>query len=147
MHNKIKPVKAGISRQRKLEFFHHKSVREWGGKDQVDSFAVLHPARRTRKHGLYIVLHSAGHDLYSCLGCTFMPDNHDIYRTPDNLFGLYLDCRENQTEDFWWGGINAKGEGNPERKNVRQPVENRVYATIEWVMKQYPIDENSFCDG
>ena len=142
MSPKIKPIKNGISSKRELEFFHHKSVREWGGKDQVDSFAVLHPTRHARKHGLYVVLHSAGHDLYSCLGCTFMPDNHDIYRTPDNLFGLYLDCRENQSEDFWWGGINAKGEGNPERKNVRQPVENRVYATIEWVMKQYPIDEN-----
>ena len=141
MNKHFNPLKDGISHGRRLEFFHHEGVAEWGGSDQVDAFAVIHPVKRKRSHGLYVVLHSAGHDLYSCLGCTFAPDNHDIYRTPDDMFGLYLDCRENADEDFWWGGINAKGEGKPERKAEVQPVEKRVLATIEWVKGHYPVDE------
>ena len=141
MDRHFTPIKDGISRGRKLEFFHHSAVKEWGGREQMDAFAVIHPLRRRRRHGLYVVLHSAGHDLYSCLGCTFAPDNHDIYRAPDDMFGLYLDCRENADEDFWWGGINAKGEGKPERRIEMQPVEKRALATIEWVMANYPVDE------
>ncbi len=141
MDKHFNPKKDGISRGRRLEFFHHCAVEEWGGKEQVDAFACIHPRRRKRRHGWYWGLQSAGHDLYSCLGCTFAPDNHDIYRTPDDMFGLYLDCRENAVDDFWWGGINAKGEGKPERRTEMQPVEKRVLATIEWVKGHYPVDE------
>jgi predicted esterase len=138
------PKSGAINQKRNIEFFHHNALASWGGKEQQDSFAVLHPKDEYKDNqtGLYVVLHSAGHDLYSCLGCTFHEGNHDIYRTPDDLFGLYLDCRANEDEDFWWGGINAKNEGKAERKDTIQPVEKRIYATIEWVIKNYNIDEN-----
>ena len=40
--------------------------------------------------------------------------DHDIYKIPEDFFGLVLDCREHYKPDWWWGGINAKGEGDPE---------------------------------
>ena len=98
---KFSPRKDGILKGRTLELFHHGTVEEWGAKQpQTDSFAIIHPKNKKRKHGLYVVLHSAGHDLYSCLGCTVYKGNHDIYHTPDDLYGLYLDCRENAATDF-----------------------------------------------
>ena len=138
------PVPGAINQKRNIEFFYHNALASWGGNEQQDSFAVLHPKdeKTSVSTGLYVVLHSAGHDLYSCLGCVFRNGNHDIYRTPDDLFGLYLDCRANEDEDFWWGGINAKNEGNPNRKNNVQAVEKRIYATIEWVIQKYNIDAN-----
>ncbi|MBQ6596158.1 MAG: hypothetical protein IJH79_01280 [Lentisphaeria bacterium] len=136
----ISPKKDAVLNDRKLEFFHHRSPSARDGSPQTDSFAVLHPLRRKRKHGLYVVLHSAGHDLFSCLGCVMYPDNHNIYHPPEDLYGLFVDCRAHQAEDFWWGGINAKGDGDPARRDHVQPVEERVCATVEWVIKNYPVD-------
>ena len=140
MPKSFSPQKDAVLNGRRIEFFHHSALPEWGGSEQVDSFAVLHPTGRKRKTGLYVVLHSAGHGLFSVLGCSPFHNNHDIYRTPDDLFGLYLDCREHRDTDFWWGGINALGEGGSNRKDNIQPVEKRLYATIEWVKTHYPID-------
>jgi dienelactone hydrolase len=138
------PQIGAINQSRNIEFFHHNALASWGGKEQQDSFAVLHPKDeyKNTKTGLYVVFHSAGHDLYSTLGCTFHKGNHDIYRTPDDLFGLYVDCRAHEEEDFWWGGINAKNEGKAERKNTIQAVEKRIFSTIEWVINNYNIDVN-----
>ena len=136
----ISPRKDGLLHGRRLEFFHHEALKEWNTPGQMDSFALIHPRRKKRKTPLYVVLHSAGHDLYSCIGCSVFKNNHDIYRTPEDFFGLYLDCRAHESTDFWWGGINAKGDGAPERKVQVQNVEKRVYATIEWVMTRYPVD-------
>ena len=135
----ISPKKDAVLNGRKLEFFHHQ-LRSARGSVQTDSFAVLHPLHRQRKTGLYVVLHSAGHDLFSCLGCVMYPHNHDIYHPPKDLYALFVDCREHQAEDFWWGGINAKGEGAPECRDRIQPVEERVCATVEWAVKHYPVD-------
>ncbi len=137
---RISPKKDAVLNGRRLEFFHHQTPSAKDGPPQTDSFAVLHPLRRKRKRGLYVVLHSAGHDLFSCLGCVMYPHNHDIYHPPEDMYALYLDCRAHQAEDFWWGGINAKGEGDPARRDHVQPVEKRVCATVEWVMKNYPVD-------
>ena len=75
------PKSGAINQKRNIEFFHHNALASWGGKEQQDSFAVLHPKDEYKDNqtGLYVVLHSAGQDLYSCLGCTFHEGNHDIY--------------------------------------------------------------------
>ena len=39
---------------------------------------------------LYVVLHSAGHDVHSCLKCTTTIGNHDIYHAPADFFAVYL---------------------------------------------------------
>lgn len=145
MSCKINPETGGILTGRKLEWFHHKSHAEWGyTEEQTDTFAVLHPAEdcAAESYPLYVVFHSAGHDVYSTVACTWQKGNHDIYHAPKDMFALYLDCRQHMN-DWWWGGNSAHdviGEG---RDGVEcQPVENRVMATIEWVMENYPIDRD-----
>ncbi|MDD6799516.1 MAG: hypothetical protein PUE85_03725 [Firmicutes bacterium] len=137
------PKTHGMLMGRKLEFFHHDTDPEWGYEEQqTDSFALIHPKDEEsgEKYPLYVVFHSAGHDVYSTVGCTWAKGNHDIYRTPDNMFGLYLDCRANMN-DWWWGGINAHNEGDPKRSGTAlQPVEKRALATVEWVLRNYPAD-------
>src|SRR5271165_7098455 len=120
---------------RKLEVFRHSSIKEWGYPEpQQDTFLVLHPTETRAKAPLYVVLHSAGHDVHSCLACTTKVGNHDIYHSPQDFFSLYLDCRANEGD--WWWGIN-KYPG-PEVS----PTDKRVIDTVKWVTKQYGIDEN-----
>lgn len=80
--------------ERKLEEFKHGVKAEWGySAPQTDTFLVLHPKQDRSGAPLYVVLHSAGHDVHSCLACTTKVGNHDIYHSPEDQFALYLDCR------------------------------------------------------
>ncbi|HEX4607600.1 MAG TPA: PHB depolymerase family esterase, partial [Urbifossiella sp.] len=120
---------------RKLDTFRHGVRPEWGYEaPQRDTFLVLHPKQAKPNSPLYVVLHSAGHDVHSCLACTTQPGNHDIYHAPPDFFALYLDCRANKG-DWWWGSEKYKG---PEVG----PAEKRVVDTVRWVVKEYGIDEN-----
>ena len=143
--SKFNPIPNGILTERVLEWFHHDSLTEWGyGEPQTDTFAVLHPADdcKLESYPLYVVFHSAGHDVYSCIGCTWREGNHDIYHAPRDMYALYLDCRQHMN-DWWWGGNSAIEVLSEGRDGVeKQPVENRVMATIQWVMENYPIDRN-----
>src|SRR4051812_48135265 len=121
--------------ERKLDTFQHGSKKEWGyAQPQRDTFLVLHPKQARANAPLYVVLHSAGHDVHSCLACTTRVGNHDIYHAPPDFFALYLDCRANKG-DWWWGSEKYPG---PEVG----PTEKRVVDTVKWVVKQYGIDEN-----
>jgi poly(3-hydroxybutyrate) depolymerase len=127
--------KESVFTGRKREVFKHGIKEEWGyAAPQQDTFLVLHPKQAGPNTPLYVVLHSAGHDVHSCLACTTTVGNHDIYRSPEDFFALYLDCRANRG-DWWWGIERYKG---PEVC----PTEKRVIDTVKWVIKQYGIDEN-----
>jgi poly(3-hydroxybutyrate) depolymerase len=127
--------KESVFTERKLEVFQHGTKKEWGyAAPQRDTFLVLHPKQARPNAPLYVVLHSAGHDVHSCLGCTTTVGNHDIYHSPQDFFALYLDCRANKG-DWWWGSDKYKG---PEVS----PTDKRVIETVKWVIKQYGIDEN-----
>jgi len=127
--------KESIFTGRKLETFKHGIKKEWGyAAPQRDTFLVLHPKQARPNAPLYVVLHSAGHDVHSCLACTTTVGNHDIYHSPEDFFALYLDCRANPG-DWWWGSEKYKG---PEVG----PTEKRVIDTVKWVTKHYGIDEN-----
>lgn len=120
---------------RRLDTFQHGSRKEWGyAEPQRDTFLVLHPKKTMASAPLYVVLHSAGHDVHSCLACTTRIGNHDIYHSPPDFFALYLDCRANKGD--WWWGIN-KYPG-PEVS----PTDKRVLDTVNWVIKHYGIDAN-----
>lgn len=138
------PLPFGELCGRRLELFSAPSCPEWGyAEPQADVFAVLHPAEgeTSERYPLYVVFHSAGHDLYSALGCIRQAGNHDIYKTPHGMYGLYLDCRQNEQNDWWWGGNSAKGAVRPGRDGLDlQPVERRVIDTVAWAMAHYPID-------
>jgi pimeloyl-ACP methyl ester carboxylesterase len=120
---------------RKLDTYQHGSRKDWGYAEvQRDTFLVLHPKQERSNAPLYVVLHSAGHDVHSCLACTTKVGNHDIYHSPQDFFALYLDCKANKGD--WWWGIN-KYPG-PEVS----PTEKRVIDTVKWVIKHYGLDEN-----
>lgn len=127
--------KEWIFTERKVETFKHGIKKEWGyAEAQRDTFLVLHPKEAKANSPLYVVLHSAGHDVHSCLACTAKVGNHDIYHAPADHFALYLDCRANKGD--WWWGIN-KYSGNEV-----SPTDKRVIDTVKWVIKHYNLDEN-----
>ena len=120
---------------RKLDTYKHGTKKEWGyAAPQEDTFLLLHPKEAKANAPLYVVLHSAGHDVNSCLACTAKIGNHDIYHSPPDFFALYLDCRANKG-DWWWGIEKYKGPDV-------SPPEKRVIDTVKWVIKQYGLDEN-----
>lgn len=121
--------------ERKLEVFQHGIKQEWGyAAPQRDTFLVLHPKSVVSNAPLYVVLHSAGHDVHSCLACTAKIGNHDIYHAPEGFFALYLDCKANKG-DWWWGSDQYK-------THEVSPTDRRAIATVKWVIQQYGIDEN-----
>lgn len=121
--------------ERKVETFQHGVQPDWGyAVPQRDTFLVLHPKQAVSKAPLYVVLHSAGHDVHSCLACTAKVGNHDIYHAPPDFFALYLDCRANKG-DWWWGSEKYKG---PEVC----PTEKRVIDTVRWVVQHFGLDAN-----
>ncbi|MBE6569845.1 MAG: hypothetical protein E7658_06490 [Ruminococcaceae bacterium] len=149
MSNTFSPKPNGILTERKLELFHAPSIPEWGyAEAQTDTFGVLHPSEECKAdtYPLYVVFHSAGHDVYSAIACTWEYGNHDIYHAPKDMYALYVDCRQHEC-DWWWGGNTAKNTplviADEKRAGTEpQPVEKRIIATIEWVMENYPIDKN-----
>ena len=138
--------KGSYLKGRDVEFFRHGADAEWGYPENEvhnDSFAVIHPKNENKneKYPLVVVVHSAGHDVFSTISCMIYEGNHDIYHTPEDTYALVLDCRENAGKgDWWWGGVEAHTK-TPQGFD-RKPVEKRVFAEIDWVMKNYPIDEN-----
>ncbi len=125
--------KESVFTERRLETFKHGVRDAWGyAAPQTDNFLVLHPQKPREHAPLYVVLHSAGHDVYSCLECTTTVGNHDIYHTPPDFFGLYLDCRANKG-DWWWSSEKYK------TADV-SPPEKRVIDSVKWVVEQYGLD-------
>jgi poly(3-hydroxybutyrate) depolymerase len=128
-------VKDGEFTGRKLDTYQHASRQEWGyAAPQRDMFLVLHPQQARPRAPLYVVLHSAGHDVHSCLACTAKVGNHDIYHAPADFFALYLDCRANKG-DWWWGVNKYPGPDV-------SPTEKRVIDTVQWVIEHYGLDAN-----
>lgn len=126
-------AKESVFTERKLDTYQHGVKKEWGyAAPQKDTFLVLHPKEPRAKAPLYVVLHSAGHDVNSCLACTTKVGNHDIYHAPADFYALYLDCRANKG-DWWWGSEKYKGADVC-------PTEKRVLDTVAWVVKEYGID-------
>jgi hypothetical protein len=121
MNNKFTPMTNGILTERKLELFHAPSLAEWGyTEEQTDTFAVLHPEKESadETYPLYVVFHSGGHDVYSALACLWQENNHNIYHSPKGMYALYLDCRQHEDKDWWWGGNTATEVLSEERKGI-----------------------------
>ncbi len=138
------PSSSKVFNGRKTETFRHGVSPDWGYKvEQEDAFVVVHPKLPRKNAPLYVVLHSAGHDVFSCVNCTKTVGNHDIYRAPDDHFGLYLDCRKNRN-DWWWGGMHRGDKGLTQRNSGGEtmPVEKRVIDTVRWALKRYGLDPN-----
>ncbi len=129
---------------RATDVYQHDTKAEWGyPAPQKDVFVVVHPKEDRKNAPLYVVLHSAGHDVVSCVKCTAEVGNHDIYRSPEDFYALYLDCRANKG-DWWWGGMHVKDEGLIKKNSGGElmPVERRVIDSVKWVIQTYGIDPN-----
>ncbi len=129
---------------RAMETFQHGVKPEWGyAAPQQDTFIVVHPAADRANAPLYVVLHSAGHDVFSCVNCTKTVGNHDIYRSPDDHYALYVDCRKNMG-DWWWGGMHLKDAALTAKNSGGDPMpaEKRVMDTVRWTIQKYGIDPN-----
>ncbi|MBT3380805.1 MAG: hypothetical protein HN742_01455 [Lentisphaerae bacterium] len=137
------PAKVEIA-GRTTEVFRHGPRKEWGyRKYQDDTFIVVHPKIDREQAPLYVVLHSAGHSVWSAVKCTAQVGNHDIYRSPDDFYALYLDCRANKG-DWWWGGMHPRVADSMEKNSGGElgPTEKRVIGTVKWVIETYEIDPN-----
>jgi pimeloyl-ACP methyl ester carboxylesterase len=127
---------------RTCDVYQHETKAEWGYKaPQKDLFVVVHPKADRKNAPLYVVLHSAGHNVMSCVKCTAEAGNHDIYRSPDDFYALYLDCAANRG-DWWWGGMHAKDAALVKKNSGGDPTpaERRVIDTVKWVIQTYAID-------
>jgi hypothetical protein len=135
--------KAAVINGRTMDTFEAGVKPEWGyAKPQQDTFVVVRPKEDRKQAPLYVVLHSAGHDVMSCVNCTRTVGNHDIYRSPDDHYALYVDCRKHQGQDWWWGGMHGR-DGRLTKKNSggdTTPVEKRVIDTVKWAMQKYEIE-------
>lgn len=137
-------TKDGTINGRVMETYHHGVKPEWGyAAPQEDTFVVVHPKTDRPQAPLYVVLHSAGHDVFSCVNCTKTVGNHDIYRSPDDYYALYLDCRKNKG-DWWWGGMHLKDQALISKNSGPdlKPVEKRVMDTVKWAIEKYQIDHS-----
>ena len=139
-----KPIEDLTINGRPYEVFQHGVRPEWGyPAPRQDMFVLIHPKNERKNAPLYVVLHSAGHGVISCVKCTRDVGSHDIYRSPDDFYALHLDCRRNPG-DWWWGGMHLK-DSNLTKKNSGgdpTPVERRVMDTVRWVIKKYDMDPN-----
>ena len=132
------------SNGRQVEVFRHGIRKQWGyQKSQNDTAIVVYPKIERKNAPLYVVLHSAGHNVYSAVKCTNQVGNHDIYRSPDNFYALYLDCRSSKI-DWWWGGRNPYPDALDQEKKggALSPAEKRVIDTVKWAIEKYGIDPN-----
>lgn len=130
---------------RKMEIFCHESNPEWGyRKPQTDTMIVLHPQTPPKERKLLVVLHSAGHNVYTALLCTDRKGNHDNYHAPADFYALYLDCSANRNVDWWWGGYHSGDQGLIARNSgpETRPAEKRVIDSVLWAIEKYRIDPN-----
>jgi predicted esterase len=133
-----------ITYERTIELFEHGVKPEWGyATAQQDTFVVIHPEAPRKNAPLYVVLHSAGHDVISCVKCTNTEGNHDIYHPPASHYALYVDCRANKG-DWWWGGMHQRDKNLTDKNagGTPMPVERRIIDTVKWTIHQYGIDPN-----
>jgi len=138
------PEERATSDGRAMQAYYHGVKPEWGyAAAQEDVFVVVPPKTVRENAPLYVVLHSAGHDVFAAVNCTSTVGNHDIYRSPDDHYALYLDCRKNKN-DWWWGGMHPGDKGLIERNSGgnTMPVEKRVMDTVAWTIERYKIDPN-----
>ena len=129
---------------RAIQTFYHGVKPEWRyAAAQEDAFVVVHPKTARENAPLYVVLHSAGHDVFVAVNCTSTVGNHDIYRSPEDHYALYLDCRKNKN-DWWWGGMHSGDKGLIEKNSGGNPmpVEKRVMDTVAWTIQRFKIDPN-----
>lgn len=132
---------------RKVTLFNHRCLKVWGYAEGKQSyFYVVHPIATERPAPLLVILHSAGGDAEKELPAYLQKP---WFQELTAFYALALNVGVNSPSDgdFWYGRDLIRQ--HPEAyANHLTPVENRLLATIHWVMRHYPIDpERVYCYG
>lgn len=143
---KILPEPEIISKQsiegRLVIRYGNASKKQWGYKVPQKDYFLFLPVRSDLKNApLRVVLHSAGGSGDKALDYAF--NNHDWFHFygSEDYHILYLDCRRNESSDWWWGYHEIKRNPNL-YKDKLTPTETRILSTIEWVIQKYNVDPN-----
>ena len=129
---------------RKALRYEHQNLPEWGYKNrQSDYFYVVPAVVDTEgKIPLRVILHNAGNDALMAVKLGLKKKEELLhYYGNERYCLLYLDCRGNKDNDWWWGYWNIRDSGD-DYKTKFCPTEKRVFSTIEWVVRKYNIDRN-----
>jgi pimeloyl-ACP methyl ester carboxylesterase len=122
--------------------YEHESRDDWGyEKPQKDWFNLVLTNTPVAKASLLVVLHCAGaagngdERLPAACG----PEDRNFYGD-GSFYVLCLDCSTNKND--WWWGYDEIGRKRDPYKDELCPLEERVLATIEWVIRTRNVDRN-----
>jgi len=124
---------------RKVRRFDHSCLREWGYREtRKHYFYRVYPDKPQPHPPLLVVLHSAGGDAEMELPAYL---KKPWFRELSGFYALALNCgRKNASQQDYWYGQNLIRDHREVYANRLTPVENRLLATIHWVLRQHPID-------
>ena len=141
----VQQLPPGTVAGRKVIRCEHGSAEAWGyATPQRDYFYVELPKDPpSGKAPLRVVLHSAGGGAQSEMGPNIATNRAHVIQAyvGEDSYGLWVDCRDNRPVDWWWGYhsmMNMPGR----YKTELCPTENRILATVQWVLRTFPIDPN-----
>lgn len=151
------PERTGVTMAGRREAVWYKHDGLVSSRGPVDRFSVVKPVvERHEKVPLLVVLHWRGAGLPG-KGVdmqTRVSDSKDaVFSAPDDFYILNLDDIRNYNrwlgrthDDYWWGATSAYDgpvEDDVPRLFLKSTVcEERILATVEWVVQNYPIDRD-----
>ncbi len=102
-------------------------------KQNLNSFYLVPPKQPRSGAPLCVVLHSANWTAFLYMARQHLVEGWETISTwvPGDFYALYL----NSTNSEWWGWGNRQ-------KGLPSPAEKRVFDIIEWIVRQYDIDQN-----
>ena len=120
--------------ERRVLHYVHESHPDWGyTTPQRDYFNVVPADPSIEDPPLRVILHGAGKSGDAALKAGMAAGDEMMHVHSEKEFcALYLDCRDNRANDWWWGYHGIKDSGETYAENLT-PTEKRVLSTIEWV--------------
>mgnify|MGYP002622801460 CR=1 FL=1 len=138
---KLEQTEATTLHDRQVVRFEHDCIEEWGYTEVYRQYFYVVESKFETKGPLLVCLHSAGSapDKFQ-IGTIEMPGNvKRVAEAGDDFTGLMVNSGVGS--EWWWGGEAIKAD--PDKyKQALTSTEQRVLATIEWVVRKYDIDRN-----
>lgn len=134
------PVKVGeeVLTGTLVQRFEHDCLPQWGYTAKKQQyFLVIPPRKPLTPAPLLVVLHSAGGDAWWEYNTFQFKDA--IQGLPEFYVLMLNGDREAGQEPQWWGG-HAIRDHQEQYATAMTPAENRVLATVDWMLTHYPID-------
>jgi hypothetical protein len=124
---------------RKITRFDHPCLKVWGyGPENRNYFYVVHPKVTQALAPLLVILHSAGGDAEAELPA-YLKKPWFQELTAFYAVALNSGVKSVSDPDHWYGRDLIRNDQQTYAAQLT-PVENRLLATIYWVVRHYPID-------